>query len=49
MGENRVAHDSAWACATALMEILEPLFRPEELADAHALFVEHIKAAAALN
>ena len=44
MGESRIAHDSAWAAASALMAILEPVFRPEEVAEAHTLIYEHIRA-----
>ena len=45
MGEShRIADDAAWAAASALMAILEPVFRPEEVADAHALLFEHIRA-----
>ena len=44
MGESRIAHDAAWACTVALMQILGPAFAPEEVGAATQMIYEHIKA-----
>lgn len=45
MSTNRIAHDTAYACASVILDSVAHLIHPGEHKEAHALWYEAIRAA----